>query len=244
MTDINTDTTAQEEIKPEKVVPSEDKEEAPKSYLSIVKANPSYSDASFLFHWRDPVKSGLLFGIFHLIFFLLTWAEYTVVTLVSYMLLSLLAVCFGYANYVVLKASWIQGKHTENPFKERFKNAKFHISKQTVEKHLNTFVDSANLTIDNARDIFYVTNNVLSLQFIFYFYVAATLGNWFSGTTIIYFVVLGLFVWPRLYEEKKKEIDQIYGIGKEQASKYLDMALSKLPPSVTSRLPFLKPHNQ
>jgi len=237
----STETTPPEEIRTEKVAATE---EAPKTYISILKANPSYNDVSFIFHWRDPVKSGLLFGIFNLFFFLLTWGEYTVITLESYLLMSLLTVCFGYANYVVLKASWIQGKHTENPFKERFKNAKFHISKQTVEKHLDTIVDSINLTIDNLRDIFYITNNVLSLQYIFYFYVAATVGNWFSGTTIIYLVVLGLFVWPRLYEEKQREIDQIYAIAMDQAGKYVHLALSKLPPSVTSKLSFLKSHNQ
>ncbi len=133
---------------------------------------------SQIFHWRDPVKSGLLFGIFNLFFFLLTWGEYTVVTLESYLLLALLSVCLGYANYVVLKAAWIQGKHIENPFKyvttlltiilifkrERFKNAKFHVSKETVSKHLDTILDLINLTIDNFRDIFYCTNNFVSLQ--------------------------------------------------------------------------------
>jgi len=189
-----------EEIKAEKV---EEKEE-PKTYISIIKQDPSYNDVSQIFHWRDPVKSGLLFGIFNLFFFLLTWGEYTIVTLVSYLELALLSVCLGYANYVVLRASWIQGKQAENPFKERFKNAKFHISKETVEKHLNTIVNLVNLTIDNFRDVFYCTNNFVSLQFIVYFYLFATVGSWFSGTTLIYLVVLGFFVWPRLYEEKKK----------------------------------------
>jgi len=238
-----TETPVVEEIKAEKAVSTEAKE-TPKSYIEILKANPSYNDASLIFHWRDPVKSGLLFGIFNLFFFLLSWGDYTVITLESYLLLALLAVCFGYANYVVLKAAWIQGKHTENPFKERFKNAKFHISKETVSKHLDTIVDSINLTIDNFRDIFYITNNVLSLQFMLYFYIAATVGSWFNGTTLIYLVGLGFFVWPRLYEEKQREIDQIYAIAKEQANKYLQLALQKLPPAVTARLTFLKPHNQ
>jgi len=232
----------QEEIRTEK--PTSEVNQEPKTYIAIIKLNPSYGDVSQIFHWRDPVKSGLLFGIFNLFFFLLTWGEYSVVTLESYLLLALLSVCLGYANYVVLKAAWIQGKHIENPFKERFKNTKFHISKETVSKHLDTIVDLINLTIDNFRDIFYCTNNFVSLQFIGYFYLAAMIGSWFSGTTIIYLVVLTLFVWPRLYEEKKKEIDQLYEIVKQQVGKYLELALSKIPPAVAQKLPFLKPHNQ
>jgi hypothetical protein len=50
-------------------------------------------------------------------------------------------------------------------------------------------------------------------------------------------------VWPRLYEEKQKEIDQLFELAKQQIEKYLDLALSKLPPAVTARFPMLKPKN-
>jgi len=231
---------AKEEITTELPVEKEQK----KTYIGIIKSNPAYDDVSQIFHWKDPFKSGLLFGIFNFFFFLISWGEYTVVTLVSYLLLALLAVCLGYSNYVVLKASWIQGKHAENPFKERFKNAKFHMSKQTAQKHLDTFVDLVNLTIDNFRDVFYCTSTALSLQYLGYFFALATVGKWFSGLTVIYLTLLTFFVWPRLYQEKQKEIDQIYAIAMEQIGKYVHLGLSKLPPAVTARLPFLKPHNQ
>jgi hypothetical protein len=213
----------------------------PKTYIQIIMSNPLYSDVSKVLHWRDPVKTGLLFGIFNFFFFLQTWADYSFVTIISYLLLTLLCICFGYSNYVVLKASWIQGQQVENPFKERFKDAKFHVSRKTAEEHLVTVLDIVNLTIDNLRDIFYCTDNFLSLRFLVYFYVGAMIGDWFSGATLVYLVTLGFFIWPRLYEEKQKEIDHFKKLALAQATVYYNLALTKIPPAVTARFPQLKP---
>eukprot|EP01114_Cavostelium_apophysatum_P024188 TRINITY_DN93_c0_g1_i1.p1 TRINITY_DN93_c0_g1~~TRINITY_DN93_c0_g1_i1.p1 ORF type:complete len:277 (+),score=55.38 TRINITY_DN93_c0_g1_i1:119-949(+) len=227
---------------PTKTAVSQSKEvEAARSYVSILKSDPLYGEVQKILLWRDPVKTGLLFGIFNFFFFLSTWAEYSFVTIVSYLLLTLLCICFGYSNYVVQKATWFQGKRVENPFTERFKDAKFHVSRETVDKHLTTVLDLTNTTIDKFRDVFYCNDNFLSLRFAAYFYLAATIGNWFSGATLVYLVSLGAFVWPRLYEEKQKEIDQFYGIAVAQADTYYKLALSKLPPAVTQRFPQLKP---
>jgi len=212
-----------------------------KTCMTILKANPFYNEASKIFHWRDPVRSGLLFGIANLFYILLSWGEYSVVTLTSYLLLSLLLVCFGYANYVVFKASWLQGKKVENPFKEKFKNQKFHLTREAIDKHVDTILDLINLTIDKYRDIFYCTDNLASLKYAFYFYLTATVGDWFSGITLLYLGTLGFFIWPRLYEEKKTEIDHWAGIAWNEGEKYFQLALSKLPPAVQQRFPQLKP---
>jgi len=162
-------------------------------------------------------------------------------TIISYLLLTLLCICFGYSNYVVQRAHWLQGKVVENPFRERFKDTKFHVSRETADKHLTTVLDLFNITMDSFRDVFYCTDNFLSLRFLFYFYMGATIGNWFSGSTLVFLITLVLFVWPRLYQEKKKEIDHFYSLAKTQASNYLNLALSKLPPAITQRFPQLKP---
>jgi len=211
-----------------------------KTCMVILKANPLYNEVSKIFHWRDPVRSGLLFGIANLFYILLSWGEYSVVTLTSYLLLSLLLVCLGYSNYVVFKASWLQGKKVENPFKEKFKNQKFHVTREAIDKHVDTILDLINLTIDKYRDVFYCSDNLVSLKYTFYFYVYATIGDWFSGITLLYLVTLGFFVWPRLYEEKKTEIDQWANIALTEGHKYLELAISKLPPAVAQRLQ-LKP---
>jgi len=230
-----------DDIMETKTTPTTEEVKPAHSCMAILRKNPAYNDVTNIFYWRDPVKSGLLFGIFNFFFFLISYGEYTVLTLVSYLLFSLLGVCVGYANYVVLKASWLQGKHAENPFKERFKDAKFHLSKETAQKHLDTVVDIVNLTVDTYRDVFYSVNVALSLKWLAYFFLFAQVGKMFSGETLVYLAGLGAFVWPRLYQEKQKEIDQVYGLAMKQADVYIQLGLSKVPPAVTAKLPFLKP---
>jgi len=209
--------------------------------MMILQKNPAYADVSSVFHWRDPIRSGLLFGIFNFFYILITWGDYTVLTLLSYLALTLLLVCFGYANFVVLKASWFKGTKVENPFKERFKSTKFHVSRNAVEAHIDTILDLTNLTIDTFRDVYYCTNNLVALKFAFYFYLAATIGSWYSGATLIYIVLMVLAIWPRLYEEKQADIDRLSGIAKTQIDKGVQIGLSKLPPAITQKFPGLKP---
>jgi len=210
------------------------------TYANIMKGNPIYEDVTQILLWKDPTRSGILFGIVNLFYFLITWGEYTLLTLFSYLFLTLLLNCFFYANYVVLKASWLQGKRVENPLKERFKNAKFHISRQHVDKHVDTFIRFVNHTIDLVRDAFYCTDNLLTLKIALYFYLLAQLGNVFLDSTLLYLVSLAYFIWPRLYLEKHKEIDQVYDIAYQQAKVYIELGLSKLPPAITNKLAALK----
>jgi len=216
-----------------------------KTYFSIARASPIYVDASKLFHWRDPIKSGLLFGMLNLFYYELYFEDYTLVTLMSYILLALLVISFGFVQYVVLKARYLQGRNVDNPFKARFKNSTFHVSRNTIVEHVDTVLDLINLTIDLVRDVYYCTNLSLSLQAAFFLYLVSTVGGWFSGLTLAYLVLLGFFIWPRLYEEKQQEINQMYTMVYTIVSTNLDNALrvgiSKVPPVVFEKFPFLKP---
>jgi len=214
--------------------------ESGETFASIMKGNPIHEDVIQILLWKDPTRSGILFGIVNLFYFLITYGEYTLLTLFSYLFLTLLLNCFFYANYVVYKASWLQGKRVENPLKERFKNANFHISRQHVDKHVDTFIRLVNHSIDLVRDAFYCTDNLLTMKIAFYFYLLAQLGTFFFDSTLVYLVILAYFIWPRLYLEKHKEIDQAYDIAYQQGKVYFELGLSKLPPAITSKLAALK----
>jgi len=86
MTDVSEDfksekTTMEEpdEIKPTESSTKEVREakKNAKTYLAIISRDPLFPEASKVVHWRDPVKTGLLFGIFNFFFFLSTFAEYS-----------------------------------------------------------------------------------------------------------------------------------------------------------------------
>jgi len=215
-----------------------------KSIINILKADPWAKDVSELIHWREPLKTGLIFGIINFSYLLYEFYDYTVVTLVSYLALALAVVCLSYANFVVYYAKFAQKKEVENPFLSRFQGTNFEISQQTVEKHIGTIVDVLNVLLKDLKTIFYSTDTVLTLKWIFYFYLFATVGGWFGGATLLYLSVLGAFLWPRLYEEKQKEIDHAFGVAKVEADKYVQMALEKVPPQVTAYVPALAPRKK
>lgn len=203
-----------------------------KSVISILRANPLYPKVSAVLHWRDPVNSALVFGVLSSIYILLDWFDYTVLTLVSYLLFCLLAVCFGYAQFVHFRATWVQGQVAQNPFVQNFKGVDFHVPKEVATQHLNTVLDIVNLTVDRFTEVYFITNSILALKYLAYFYVLASVGEWFSGLTLFFLGTVVAFVWPRTYEEKKKEIDHGVELAKAEYKKYSALAVSKLPPAV------------
>jgi len=143
-----------------------------------------------------------------------------------------------------LKAKFIDGKKVDNPFKARFKSSTFHVSRNTLVQHVDTVLDLINLSIDLFRDVFYCVNPIFSAQAAGILYAVATVGDWFSGATLVYLALLGFFVWPRLYEEKQQEIDHFYALAKVQANEYIELGFSKLPPAVSAKLAAFKPKSQ
>ena len=71
--------------------------------------------ASSIFHWNNPVQSALLFGIGNFFFFLITYGDYTVLSLFAYLALALLFVAGVYANGTLLRA-YLKKENYENPF--------------------------------------------------------------------------------------------------------------------------------
>ncbi|PRP89192.1 reticulon 4 [Planoprotostelium fungivorum] len=211
------------------------------AFVAILKKNPLYPKASALFHWTDPARSGTVFGCITLAYFLVNFWGFTFLTLFSYAALILLIACIGYVNYIVLKAQYGQDRAVENPFKALFHQNQFQVSRQEAQPHLDTLLDLVNLFLSTIREIFFVTDNVRSFSALGFFFFTANFGNWFGDLTIIYLATLGLFVWPRLYQEKKNEIDQGYAKFQAEKDKYVQLALSKVPPALQQRLAFLKP---
>jgi hypothetical protein len=199
-----------------------------KKITSALRTNPLYSEVSYLLHWRDPIRTGLLFGIFNFTFFLITYGEYSVVTLAAYLVLALLVAAFGYANGSILYAKYIQGLSIENPLSVRWSNSE-PIPRYVAEKHLNSLVNVVNAVLEISRDVFYVNFPILSIKVASIFLVLSLLGKWFSGLTLIYIDAIILFAWPRLYEEKQKEIDQYWKLINTHIDTYVNLALSKIP---------------
>jgi len=195
---------------------------------NALATSPFYPELSHVLHWRDPIRTGLVVGIFHFTLFLISYGEYSVLTLASYCALTLLVVAFAYTNGSVLFAKYIQGLPAENPLSAQWSNAE-PLPHYIVEKHLDSVANIINALLEVSRDVFYCVFPILSIKFGAIFFGLSLLGKWFSGLAVIYIVVLISLVWPRLYEEKHNEIDQYWDIVVEHVDTYGQLALSKIP---------------
>jgi len=195
---------------------------------SAIATNPLYPEATHILHWRDPIRTGLLFGIFNFAFFLITYGEYSILTLATYCALALLTVAFAYANGSILFAKYIQGLVAENPLSSRWSNAE-PLPRYVVEKHLDSVWNTINALLEVSRDIFYCNFPILSIKAASILFAISLFGKWFSGFTLLYIVAIISFVWPRVYEEKKALIDQYFNLVAQHADTYTQLALSKIP---------------
>jgi len=195
---------------------------------SAIATSPLFPEVSYILHWKDPIRTGLLFGIFNFSFFLITYGEYSVLSLAAYSSLALLVAAFAYANGSILFAKYIQGLVAENPLSARWSSAE-PIPRYVVEKHLDSVLNIVNAVLEVARDAFYSNFPILSVKVGAVFFILSLIGKWFSGLTLIYIVALIAFAWPRLYQEKQREIDHFWKLATDHYDTYAQLALSKIP---------------
>jgi len=203
---------------------------ARKEYIPFVtplQSSPVFNQVSGLLHWNDPVQSALVFGIGNFFFFLITYGEYSILTLFSYLALALIFVCGAYVYGTMLRAHFKKEK-AENPFQAKLSNP-YVASKFSLEPHAESIIGLINDFAQLWRDVLYFTDSTFSLKIAFAIWVLSVLGKVFSGLTLIYMTFLTAFIWPRIYHEKKAQIDELYALAESKIQHYVALGLSKLP---------------
>jgi len=196
-------------------------------FVTPLQSSPFFNQVSGLLHWNDPVQSALVFGIGNFFFFLITYGEYSILTLFSYLALALIFVCGAYVYGTMLRAHFKKEK-AENPFQAKLSNP-FVASKFSLEPHAESIIGLINDSAELWRSVLYFTDSTFSLKFAFAIWVLSVLGKVFSGLTLIYMSFLTAFIWPRIYHEKKAQIDELYALAEGKIKHYVALALSKLP---------------
>jgi len=196
-------------------------------FVTPLKSSPFFIQLSALLHWNDPVQSALVFGIVNFFFFLITYGEYSVLTLLSYLALALLFVCGVYVYGTMLRAHFKKEK-IENPFQAKLSNP-FVATKFSLEPHADSIIGLMNDAAHLWRSVLYFTDSSFSLKFAFAIWVLSVLGKLFSGLTLMYMTFLTAFIWPRIYREKQAQIDEVYALAASKINHYVTLALSHLP---------------
>jgi len=196
-------------------------------FVTPLKSSPFYNQVSGVLHWSDPVQSALVFGIGNFFFFLITYGEYSVLTLLSYLALALIFVCGAYVYGTMLRAHFKKEK-AENPFQAKLKNP-FVATKFSLEPHADSIIGLINDAAHLWRSVLYFTDGAFSLKFAFAIWMFSLIGKLFTGTTLLYMSFLTAFIWPRIYQEKQAQIDEAYELALSKINHYVSLATSHLP---------------
>jgi len=183
---------------------------------------------SELVYWRDPKKSGVVFGSIFVILIALTCLS--LISVVAYTSLAVLSGTFAFRVYKsVLQA--IQKTNEGHPFKE-YLDLDLTLPGDKAQELSTAIITYVNTSVTQLRRLFLVEDLVDSAKFGLFLYVLTYIGSWFNGLTLLILSFVALFALPKVYETNKTVIDQ-----------YIDLVWGKIAEinaKVTAAVPFLK----
>ncbi|XP_031785771.1 reticulon-1 isoform X4 [Nasonia vitripennis] len=157
-----------------------------------------------LIYWRDPKKSGIVFGA--TLGVLLSLAYFSLISVLAYISLLTLTFTVAFRIYkTVLQA--IQKTSDGHPFKDILE-IDLTLPAEKVHEVADIAVANANAAVSELRRLFLVEDIVDSLKFGIVLWSLTYLGAWFNGMTLIIIGVVALFSLPKVYETNKTQIDQ------------------------------------
>ncbi|XP_042615524.1 reticulon-3-like isoform X3 [Cyprinus carpio] len=181
-----------------------------------------------LVHWRDPKKSGVVFGVSLLL--LLSLAAFSVISVVSYLLLALLCVTISFRIYKsVIQA--VQKSNEGHPFKALMEKD-VTVPPETFRKHVDVCLSHVNRVLKQMSRLFLVEDLVDSLKLAVVMWLLTYVGAVFNGITILILADILLFSVPPIYEKNKTQIDRYIDIARTQFNTTVAKLQEKLPGSM------------
>lgn len=173
----------------------------PYAWFNPERLNPKVAS---LIYWRDPKKSGIVFGV--TLGVLLSLAYFSLISVLAYISLLTLTFTVAFRIYkTVLQA--VQKTSDGHPFKDILE-LDLTLPTEKVHEVAEIAVANANAAVSELRRLFLVEDIVDSLKFGVLLWSLTYLGSWFNGMTLIIIGVVALFTLPKVYETNKTQIDQ------------------------------------
>ncbi|KAH7972382.1 reticulon-3 isoform X1 [Rhipicephalus sanguineus] len=178
-----------------------------------------------LVYWRQPKKSGLVFGL--VLAVLLSLTCFSLISVVAYLALGSLMVAIAFRVYRnVLQA--VQKSSEGHPFKE-YLEKDLSLPKERVHETVDVVIKHVDATVARLRSLFLVEDLVDSLKLALLFWVLTYVGSWFNGMTLIILAYVSAFTLPKVYETYKTEIDQYLGLARTHVGNVIGTIKSKIP---------------
>ncbi|XP_012675026.1 reticulon-3-B-like [Clupea harengus] len=189
---------------------------------------PSLSAVQELVYWREPKKSGLVFG--GSLFVLFALATCSAISVVSYVLLAMLCVTITFRVYKSIIQA-IQKSDEGHPFKNLMARD-ITISPQKFRKHVDYALTHVNRGLLEARRLILVEDVVDSMKLAGVMWLLTFVGAVFNGITILILADIIFFSTPLVYEKNKTQIDRYIEIVRSQVETKLAKLQDKLPGAV------------
>ncbi|XP_063927937.1 reticulon-1-A isoform X4 [Zophobas morio] len=156
-----------------------------------------------LIYWRDPKKSGPVFGGVLVVLLALTY--FSLISVVAYLSLIGLTGTITFRIYRnVVQA--VQKTGDGHPFKD-FLELDVSLPQDKVKEVSEVAVAHINAAVVELRRLFLVEDLVDSIKFGVLLWTLTYLGSWFNGMTLIIIAWVALFTLPKVYEANKTQID-------------------------------------
>ncbi|XP_014259377.1 reticulon-1-A isoform X3 [Cimex lectularius] len=175
---------------------------------------PPRGPVESLVYWRDPKKSGVVFGVT-----LLTLIALTIYSLISVLAYLCLLTVLGTISFRVYKSIMqaVQKTSDGHPFKE-FLDYDLTVPEDKVKEVSLALVQYTNSSVATLRSLFLVEDIVDSIKFAVVLWVLTYVGACFNGLTLIILGVVLLFTLPKVYENNKEQIDVYMKIAMDKLS--------------------------
>ncbi|XP_057336630.1 reticulon-1-A-like isoform X3 [Microplitis mediator] len=173
----------------------------PHAWFNPERLNPK---VAALIYWRQPEKTGIVFGVIMSILLSLTY--FSLISVFSYSALLTLMGTMGFRIYkTILQA--VQKTSDGHPFKDIL-DVDLTLPSEKVHEVADIAVAHANAAVSELRRLFLIEDFIDSIKFSVGLWCLTYLGAWFNGLTLIIIGVIALFTLPKIYETNKAQIDQ------------------------------------
>uniref|UniRef100_A0A0H2UHX1 Reticulon n=1 Tax=Rattus norvegicus TaxID=10116 RepID=A0A0H2UHX1_RAT len=150
-----------------------------------------------LIFWRDVKKTGFVFGT--TLIMLLSLAAFSVISVVSYLILALLSVTISFRVYKsVIQA--VQKSEEGHPFKA-YLDVDITLSSEAFHSYMNAAMVHVNKALKLIIRLFLVEDLVDSLKLAVFMWLMTYVGAVFNGITLLILAELLVFSVPIVYEK-------------------------------------------
>merc|ERR1712212_1292349 len=165
-----------------------------------------------LIYWKDIKKSAAVAASSLLL--LIALSIFSVLTVVSYISLTVLTVTFSYAVYKRTLAA-VQKSNEGHPFGQ-YLEMDLSISPEKAQEYAEIISSSMATFVGELRRLVLVEDMIDSIKFGLFLWVMTYIGAWFNGLTLLILGLVSMFSLPKTYEVYQEQIDAYLALAQDQ----------------------------